>query len=187
MNAGGAGGATTGGGGAAGKGGSGTGQGGNATGGASGSGGSAGMATAGMGGGGTPVVDAGVDAPMTVDAGPKLRIRCGTTSCDPTTHFCCLDEPRVCLPIGSDACPRNRDRLHCDDESDCDANQHCCVVDNNNGNPNDAVCRDNCPSLVGGRPAQILCDPTVEGQCPNSDPFCSLIPGAILATYAFCH
>jgi hypothetical protein len=148
----------------------------------------AGTATAGAGGGGgTPVVDAGIDAPVVVvDAGPKPKIRCGLTSCDPTTHFCCLEDPRTCLPLGSDGCNRQRDRLHCDDETDCDPGQHCCVIDNNNGNPNDAVCRDTCPNNIGGRPAQILCDPQ-QDQCTNNDPICSAALGAILATYSYCH
>jgi hypothetical protein len=177
MSAGGAGGAT-------GKGGGGsTGQGGNATGGASGTGGAAGTATAGMGG--TSVVDAGSDAPSTVDAGPKPKIRCGNLSCDPTTHFCCLDEPRLCVPLGTDGCNRNRDRLHCDDQSDCDPGQHCCVVDNNGGAPNDAVCRDSCPPIVLGRPAQILC--ANDSQCPNFASNCSSTMNDIVATYEHCH
>jgi hypothetical protein len=141
-----------------------------------------------MGGGGSTVIDAGVDAPTTVDAGPKPRIRCGTSSCDPTTHFCCLDDVRVCVLLNTDGCPRNRDRLHCDDESDCDTGQHCCVVDNNGGGPNDAVCRDTCPALVLGRPAQILCGgPANDSQCTNLAPNCSSTLTDILPGYAHCH
>src|SRR5450432_565296 len=162
-------------GGAAGQGASGSAAGGSA--GMSGPGSGAGMAgsaTAGMGGGsGTAVVDAGIDAHPVIDAGPKPKIRCATTSCDPDTDFCCLDEPGVCMATGSDGCNRNRDRLHCDDASDCAPTQHCCAVEGAVGNPNDSVCRDACPAAAAGRRVQILCDPEqASSQCPDTDRIC---------------
>jgi hypothetical protein len=133
---------------------------------------------------GSQVIDAGVDT------GPpdtrKLPIHCGNVTCNAVTHFCCLDDVPSCVPLGTDGCRSNRDRLHCDDSSDCDNDQVCCVIDANNGAPNDAVCRSGCAPLIAGRRAQILCNPT-DPACPAFDQLCTANGMSLLAGYPYCH
>jgi len=182
VGAGGAGG--KGAGGAVGQGGTGTAMGGAA--GTAAHGGAGGSATAGMGGGaGSAVVDAGSDASPVPDAGSNPRIRCGNTSCNGDTHFCCLDNTPSCVANGTDGCRASTDQLHCDDATDCGPNQHCCALDGQNGNGGDAVCRVDCVRAVTGRRVQILCRD--ETQCPVFDPNCSENSQSVFPGYSYCH
>jgi hypothetical protein len=179
-------------GGAAGQGGSGTAGSGTAAGGSAGMGqggaGMAGSAMAGMGGSaGAMAVDAGTDVEPVPDAGPRPKIRCGATSCDSETEFCCLDDSPNCVARNnSDSCNANRDRLRCDDASDCPPNLHCCAMDGGMGNPAESLCKLDCVRTTLGRSTQILCDPK-ESQCPDFDPTCSANQNSVFAGYPYCH
>jgi len=157
--------------------------------GGAGTGGTGGVA--GTGGTGGTIVDAGADvrrdaAADVRDAGGK-GIRCGTTTCDPATQFCCLTSGNVrCLASTATGCTASTDRLHCDDTADCTAGQVCCATEGSSGNGADAVC---IVATAGcGSPKQMLCDPTVTAPCLNlANLVCSANGSGILQEYAYCH
>jgi hypothetical protein len=207
----GAGGGPTGGSGG-GTGGSGGGTGGSATGGTGGTGGSVTGGTGGMGGGaatggtggiggagtggtggtGGTTVDSGAPdarrdaAADTRDAG-KGGIRCGATTCDPASQFCCLSSSNTrCLAASSTSCSSSTDRLHCDDTADCPVGQVCCASEGSSSNGAAAVCI--LTTLGCGSPKQMLCDPAVVAPCLGiTNLVCSPNGSGIFQEYAYCH
>ena len=168
----------------------GTGGVGGTTGGGAGTGGTGGVA--GTGGTGGTIVDSGADvrrdaAADVRDAGGKGGIRCGTTTCDSATQFCCLASGNTrCLAAASTACTASTDRLHCDDTADCATGQVCCASEGSSGNGADAVCI--LATLGCGSPKNMLCDPATTAPCLNiMNLVCSANGSGILQDYAYCH
>jgi hypothetical protein len=132
-------------------------------------------------------VDARRDAvPDARDAG-RGGIRCGSTTCDPATTFCCLTSGNIrCLALNAMGCSASTDRLHCDDAADCPTGQICCASQGMNGNGADALC--SLTTLGCGAPRQILCDPTVTAPCLNlAGLVCSANGSGLIDEYAYCH
>ncbi|HMI89463.1 MAG TPA: hypothetical protein VK550_35555 [Polyangiaceae bacterium] len=162
------------------------------TGGVGGTGGTGGGGTGGTGGSGGTVVDSGApdarrDANTDARDAARGGIRCGATTCDPATSFCCLASGNIrCLTTGSTQCPSSTDRLHCDDTADCPTGQICCAAEGASGNGADAVCA--LTTLGCGAPKQMLCDPAVTAPCLNfANLVCSANGSAIIGEYAYCH
>jgi len=178
------------------------GVGGSATGGVGGTGGTGGGGTGGTGGvgGSSGTGGTGGNAGTAVDSGADVRrdavdvrdagrgsIRCGTTTCDPSVAFCCLQSGDMrCLGLTALTCSASTDRLHCDDTADCAAGQICCAAEGSSGNGADAVCT--LTTIGCGAPRQMLCDPTVTQPCLGIGTLvCSANSSGIISDYAYCH
>jgi hypothetical protein len=179
---------------------------------ASGAAGAAGMAGAGGAGGtGGPAdggagahIDAGSGAGGAIgggnDAGHEPHtVRCGSVTCDLRAgEYCCLDATPSCVgaqqgpgpgpgPIAFPAtqCSAGKDRLHCDDSSDCAGSEVCCAVQSGLGSTGDATCTRaaNCVSIYQ---VQELCDPADPEACSDSK-VCSATNSSLFKGYDYCH
>jgi hypothetical protein len=68
------------------------------------------------------------DAPQVDDGGLSVvptpgRTRCGATTCDPATQYCCYTDSGAFDTCNAPFCPIRRE---CDDPSDCNPGEVCC-------------------------------------------------------------
>jgi hypothetical protein len=160
--------------------------------GASGRGGSAGGSAGArpdgsIGNGGANPVEAGPP-----DAGTEGTIRCGNTTCEVATQFCCIPAtnnlPRCVANSTPNLCAANADTVRCDDPTDCpNANQVCCAQVQIGVGGALSMCRTQAGCNGQGQ-TEELCEPGDPNVClgggTNS---CRADNQSIIAGYAFCH
>ena len=146
-------------------------------------------------------IDAGSGADGSIgvgnDAGREPHtVRCGSATCDLRAgEYCCLDATPSCVGaqqgpgpgpgFPASQCGVGKDRLHCDDSSDCGGSEVCRAVQSGLGSTGDATCTRaaNCVSIYQ---VQELCDPADPEACSDSK-VCSATNSSIFKGYDYCH